>query len=225
MTINASTAPGDIQGTSIVLVGPCDPAMLQPSALLKNGLISETDVATLRYEMLVAEVAVARLSWAQIVVERGKLSVTTTLESPAGEPIRDFVLSFVELLPTRRFTALGINREQHFGVPNEEHWHKIGHALVPKEPVWNNILKKPGMSSLTVQGERSDGFAGQINVRIEPSKELKPGVFVHINDHYDVAPQATNEEPDKLLDLLSAGWDDAMRRSDEIISKLKEISQ
>jgi hypothetical protein len=224
VNVSAATALSDIVGTSIVLVGPCNPMFLQPSFLIENGLISDADIMTLRYDVLANEIAVAHLSWMQIVAEPNKLTVTTTLQSPAGEPIRDFVLGFSELLPNKQFVLLGINRDQHFGVQDEEVWHKIGHRLAPKEELWRKVLREPGMRTLSVQGKRDDQYVGHILVKVEPSGQIKPGIYVSVNDHYQLDPDQAKTKSGQLLDALANGWDMSMRRADEVVAALKDFA-
>jgi hypothetical protein len=95
-------------GYSIVLIGNFDPISAQPAKLIQNGLLDESDLNGLEYDVLLKDFAVARLPWIQFSIELEKFSVNTTLQSPAPEPIRDFVLDFAELMPNCRFSALGL---------------------------------------------------------------------------------------------------------------------
>ena len=76
--IVAAAAPADVVGTSIVLVGPADPTVLQPSNLLKIGALTEADLTELQYEIFAPEVTVAKLSWVRAIVERDKFMFSTT---------------------------------------------------------------------------------------------------------------------------------------------------
>jgi hypothetical protein len=222
--IVAAAAPADVVGTSIVLVGPADPTVLQPSNLLKIGALTEADLTELQYEIFAPEVTVAKLSWVRAIVERDKFMFSTTPQAPAAEPVRDLLLSVVELQATTRFTALGINREQHFAVSSLEVWHDVGHRLVPKADLWSKILNQPGTLSVTVQGERDDGAKGKINLRIEPSIQIRPGIFVHINDHFDASADALETDPDHLLVHLTDGWSSSVRRFERIVAAVKEFA-
>jgi hypothetical protein len=221
--IAAAGAPADITGTSIVLVGVYNPMLLQPSKLLKTGALTDADLFELEYELIAPEVTVAKLPWVRAVVERDKLVFMTTIQAPAAEPIRDFLLDVVDLQPIKRFTALGINSDRHFGVSSSETWHKAGHRLVPKKDLWNTFLKKAGMLGVTVRGERDDGARGSINVRVESSTQIHPGVFVNINDHFDAVPETLESDPEQLLVHLTDGWPAAMRRADQILSAIRDF--
>lgn len=215
--IAAPEAPADITATSIVLVGPYDPTLLQPANLLRTGALTDADLSELRYEILAPEVSVLKLPWVRAVAERERLVFSTTMEAPAAEPVRDFLLDAVELQTIKVFSALGINSERHFGLSSEEVWHKLGHSLVPKRDLWDKILKEPGMRGVIVRGERDDGAKGYLNVRVEPSTQISPGVFVHINDHFDADPA----DPQGLLAHLTDGWGAVMKRTDQILSAIR----
>jgi hypothetical protein len=223
--IAASGAPTDITATSLVLVGAYDPTLLQPANLLKTGALTESDLSELRYELLAPEVTVAKLPWVRAVAERDRLVFATTIEAPAAEPVRDFLLDVVELQPIKRFTALGINSEYHFGVASSEIWHNTGHRLAPKDDLWNKILKEPGTLSITIQGVRDDGARGNVNIKVEPSARIQPGIFVQINDHFEADPATLANKPDQLLRYLTVEWPVVMKRADQVLTAVKEFAK
>jgi len=104
-------------------------------------------------------------------------------------------------------------------MPSEEAWHAFGHRLTPKEP-WAGILQEPGMRSLTMEGLRPDSLKGYIRVRVEPSVRVHPGVFININDHYEVKDAATIRGCDEIIDILDREWKSSFDRSAEIVSSL-----
>jgi hypothetical protein len=116
---------------------------------------------------------------------------------------------------------MGLNRDCHFRMPSEEAWHVFGHRLTPKEP-WAGILTEPGMRSLTMEGVRPDNLKGYIRVRVEPSVQVHPGVFININDHYEVKDMATVRGCDEIIDILDREWKNSLDRSAEIVSLLLE---
>lgn len=223
-TVTAASAPADFVGTGIVLIGACDPLLFQPKSLVEKGLISETDASQLRYDILSQDITVLRLPWVQIVAETTKITATTTLEAPLGEPIRDFLLAYCDALPIRRFTAVGLNHDTHFGVPDEESWHKVGHTLAPKA-FWAPLVGNPGMLSIAIKGSPEDGREhGAVNIRVEPSLRIKPGVYVQVNDHIGSDEKTLSEDPDFILTAIEEQWDKSKARSDKIVSALKELA-
>lgn len=218
--IPAQSAPADVVGTSIVFVGVFDPLMLQPTYFADNGLLGDSDLAKLRYQFLAAEIAIVDLPWMRLVAEPGKLLASTTPESPIIEPVRDFIFTFYEVLKVRHVTAVGFNHDTHFGVSSVEAWHKVGHSLAPKEPVWVKALVDPGTASLSIQGKRDDEFQGTINVKVEPSLRISPGIFLSVNDHMTLA----EPDSDRLVNLATEKLYTSKARSDVILASLKELA-
>jgi hypothetical protein len=218
--IPAQSAPADAVGTSIVFIGFFDPLLLQPAYLAENALLTDSDLAKLRYQFLAAEIAILNLPWMQLVVEPGKFLASTTIESPIIEPVRDFVIGFYETLKVRNVTAVGFNHDTHFGVRSVEVWHKVGHALAPKEPVWQKALIDPGTLSLSIQGKRDDEFQGNINVKVEPSVRITPGIYLSVNDHMILA----EADSDRLVNSATEKLYTSKARSDLILASLKELA-
>ena len=88
--------------------------------------------------------------------------------------IRDLALGILRSLPHTPVQRIGINHLAHFPVESEGVWHRLGHALTPKE-LWEEVLEKPGMLSLTIQGQRTDDYSGSVNVTVQPSSVVRPG--------------------------------------------------
>jgi hypothetical protein len=239
--IPAATALTDVLGYSIVLVGKFVPTFIQPSMLLQNGLLTESDLSSLNYDLMMNDLSVLRLPWLQLSVEREKLSAMSTLANPAREPVRDFVLSLAELVANPRFTALGINRDTHIPINNLEEYSALLERLIEivgdegaSQPIdheiedfsfpdWGGSLHKPVLRSLAVQSHRDDNTQGMLTVRVEPSTRISPGVYIQTNDHFDANPDTIDREPDQLLDQLSSGWGAATARADRIIGYVKEM--
>ena len=66
-------------------------------------------------------------------------------------------------------TALGLNRSLHIDLVDEAKWHALGHLVAPKGP-WAGILEKPGMRTVLMEGQRTDGAPGRMFFRVEPSQ-------------------------------------------------------
>jgi hypothetical protein len=172
----------------------------------------------------VPDLAVAQFGWMQLIIEPSKLSASSTIQNPIGEPVRDFVFAFCETQPIKRFTAIGINHDTHFPVPSRDVWHKIGHTLVPKEQLWRKILREPGLLSLTIKGERDDDQRGSVNVKVEPSLRIDPGVYVNVNDHFDADQTRLSEDSGYLLGIVGEKWDESKRRAEQIVTAVKELA-
>ena len=236
--IPAATAPADLIGGSIVLVGQFEPLRAQPATLLREGLVDSADLAASSYEFLTKDFPLAILPWMVLTIELEKLTAMTTLQNPAVEPVRDFVLDFLEAMPQRRYTALGINWDNHIAVRSPEELQtlldRVAAALAPfpiaegnngvsteSDPLVAKLLD-PKLRSLVFQARRDDQVKGQLTIRIEPSTRVVPGIYLQINDHYEADPDTLAKQPDQLLGILSEGWERATQRADGIIAGVRE---
>ncbi len=79
------------------------------------------------------------------------------------------------------------------------------------------------MRSITIEeSKRRDGLKGYIRVTVEPSVKIHPGVFMRVNDHFEVKePQATlgNSE---IMNILESRWSESYKRSEDMMYALLE---
>lgn len=219
--IAAQSAPTDFGGQSVVIGGAFDPMLFQPGFLSSEGLLSEGDLEQLAYQVMAPEITVMRLPWMQVIVEPNKLVASTTPESPLWEPVWDFIFAFFDATPSKMVSAVGLNYDTHFAVGSEETWHQIGHQLVPKEQLWDKILAKPGTASVTIRGVRDDELMGHLNVKVEPSLRVHPGVYVNFNDHMEFGASGG----ERVLDIVGQKLVASRARWDTILSALKELTK
>jgi hypothetical protein len=210
----------EIEGVGIVLVGSFNPRIFQPAWFAAENLIREEEEQAAKIELIHHQVAIFSLDWLHLQVTDEQFIATTT-QSSFYEPLRDLVLGTFRLLLHTPIRMMGLNRDCHFRMPSEEAWHAFGHRLTPKEP-WAGILTEPAMRSLTMEGVRPDNLKGYIRVRVEPSVQVHPGVFININDHYEVKDMATVRGCDEIIDILDREWKNSLDRSAEIVSLLLE---
>jgi hypothetical protein len=210
----------EIEGVGIVLVGSFNPKIFQPAWFAAENLIREEEAQAANIQLIHPQVARFSLDWLQFQVTAEQFSATTT-QSSFYEPLRDLVLGTFRLLRHTPVRMMGLNRDSHFRMPTEEAWHAFGHRLTPKEP-WAGVLKEPGMRSLTMEGLRPDNLPGYIRVRVEPSANVRPGVFININDHYVVREAEASRGCDEIIDILGREWKRSLDRSAEIVSLLLE---
>jgi hypothetical protein len=173
-------------------------------------------------EIVHPNAAVFTAEWLQINVVEDRFQAGTTQES-YYEALRDLVLGVLDLLGQTPIRVMGLNRDFHYGFHSEEEWHSVGHRLAPKHD-WEEVLEKPGMRSLTIEGRRPDRLEGYIRVKVEPSSRVDRGIFVEINDHYqlksdDETPLGTHE----AARILTEHWMDSMQRSISIAQKIASL--
>jgi hypothetical protein len=196
-----------VQGASIVALGSFNPAIFQPLWLSGNNLIRKEEAEDAEIKIIHRDVTIFSAKWFSLQVTRDRYSVDT--EDPTTyQPLRDLVLGTFKILEHTPVRAFGLNRYQHVRMASEEEWNAFGDRYVPKE-LWRPILDKPGMRALVVEGKRKGSTANQMQVKIEPSRKVHPGVFIHMNEHYDIPDDLSPMDAIAFfLETLQSSWDD-----------------
>lgn len=204
--MSGATQIPEAEGLDVVLIGAFNPAIFHPEWFFRQGLISEQDAREAKIEDVSGEITVVQLCGMRLQCVGDRFSIGTKNISGA-ERMQDLILQVFTLLSHTPITACGINPHVHYSVGSVDYWHKIGHTLAPKEPVWNELLEQPGMQSLTIKAPRSGEFAGEINVIVAPSMQFPPGVFVKANYHYGLSPETAHAgAADLALRFIKSEW-------------------
>jgi len=148
----------EIEGQSIVFLGSFNPKIFQPAWLANQQLIREEEAESATIEIIHQRIVVLSTDWFKLHVTSERFQLSTR-HVHYYEPLRDLALGIFRILRHTPIEMMGLNRDLHFQMPSEKSWHKVGHRLAPKEP-WNEVLKNPGMRSLTNKGDRPDKFHG-----------------------------------------------------------------
>lgn len=174
---------------SIVLLGAFNPRIFHPQWMARKGIISEGEASGAAIKVSHNEVSEFDLAEnCKIQVFQDRFYISSKQEA-YFKTLKDLTLSIFNILGETPIYKLGINYTWHYKFSNEDDFHNFGHRHVPKEPLWEKILKRPGLSQLTVQGRREDKYDGVITVSAGVSGLIpvnKYGVSVKINDHYDL---------------------------------------
>lgn len=213
-----------LEAVSIVHRGHFNPAIFQPSWFAAQNLIRPQEAEAAEIEIIHPKAAVFTADWLRVNVLEDRFHAAT-IQADYFEPLRDLVLGVLGILAHTPLKALGINREFHYRYPSEDTWHEVGDRLAPKGD-WESILKNPGMLSLTVQGKRPDGFEGYIQVKVEPSRKAHPGVFIEVNDHFQLAsgdeiPPGTS----KAIKIISSQWISSMSRALQVAESISLLGR
>jgi hypothetical protein len=153
----------------------------------------------------------------EVRATRDQLLVGTT--SGTSFPQLPKIVSAVLELREPDVAKLGINRDTHFGLPSVEAWREIAQRLAPSEN-WDLLLPAPGMRSLAVQGARPDRRPGAVLVRVEPSVRVRPGIYVQVNDHFEVADPASAEGRAEATRIVTGAWEGSMAQAETICRHL-----
>lgn len=194
----------EIEGANIVLLGSFNPSIFQPAWLAAHRLIRDEESEAAKIEIIRPEVSSFTAGWLQVEVTQERFQASTA-DAAHYEPLRDLVLGVFAILEHTPFDKMGINRHMHYRVEAEKQWHAFGDFLVPKA-AWRTVLSSPGLRSLTVEGRRGEAEGPRIQVKVEPSVRVHPGVFIATNEHHEAsAPDAAR----RLMTILRDAWNDS----------------
>lgn len=211
-----------IQLTSIVFRGRFNPAIVQPHWLAAQGLIgpSEADGATI--DIIHPQVTQFRTEWLHINVSPDRFQFATTQEA-YFELLRDLAVNVFTVLRYTPLEAFGVNREFHFRLRSDTALHEIRNTLAPRR-CWEDLLSNPGMKSLVVQGARTDGRTGYVGVTVEASVKVIPGVYVAVNDHYQLSPALESPaSAEHVIEIIPERWTSSMSEGLTIAEKIASL--
>jgi hypothetical protein len=147
------------------------------------------------------DVAAFKVDWLRLQVTPERFEAVTDDPSHV-EPLRDLVLAIFGLLEHTPFNQMGLNRHLHYQMESPEAWHQFGDTLAPKSP-WTALLSQPGLRSLTMEGYRSEAPHGRIQIHVEPSPKVSPGIYFGINHHFEFTEPNSGR---KLMAILLQQW-------------------
>lgn len=204
-------AKPDIHGMSIVMVGSFNPAIFHSAWFARLGLLPEEEATDVQQQVILPDFAQFTLAWLQLQVTPDRFQLSTT-DPESFNLLRDLAIGTFRILEHSPVRALGINRDQHHRVDSIQRWHEIGLTLAPAK-VWRTSLVDSGMKSLLIEGRRDDGYAGYVHVRVEPSVHLFPGIYIGVNDHFQMTSRSDQVVgAEEAIDVLETQWDAVLQR-------------
>lgn len=192
----------EIYSRSAVLVGSFNPTIFHPQWLARTGLLPQAEADEATVEFIAPQVTKFSTSWFECQVTLDNFQVST-LQAEMEEPLRDLVVGTFDLLPHTPVWSFGLNFDSHFSLPSVDTWHKLGHTLSPKD-IWAGLLEDPGTRAVLIQGRRREGISGAVNVRVEPSLRVHPGLYINVNDHFDLR----SDVPETWEESIAAATDE-----------------
>lgn len=75
-------------------------------------------------------------------------------------------------------------------------------------------------AGLAMQGLRTDNYQGYINVKVEPSRRVRPGIYVQVNDHFEARDYNASQGADQMVDTLISVWSESLTRALNISQSL-----
>lgn len=180
------------QGMSIAVLGDFNPSIMHPRWFADNALIRQDEANNANLDIVHKEVAAFRAESYAVQVTQDRFFVVT--EDPTMfMPLRDLVLGTFMILEHTPIRAFGVNRFAHVKLSSEDDWHDFGNFYVPKD-AWNEIVEDAGMKSVTISGRRKHAQDARIEFKLQPSAKTSYGVFIHLNEHYDISKEFTAPE-------------------------------
>lgn len=208
-----------VEGLSIVVLGFFNPAIFHPAWFAEQELISSEEATNAKVDIVAGEVSAFSLEWLKVQVLRERFSAAS-LGSPSPDILRDFVLGMLTILNHTPVTMLGLNSDKHIDMGTEGSWHDFGHWLATPDP-WGNVLKHPGLRSLTMEGQRPDDYEGMIRVKVEPSTRTKFGVYINVNDHYVVSTkEETGGSAELATQIIREQWKSFLELSNDVADSI-----
>ena len=218
---------------SIVLLGGFNPTIFTPAWFGWQELLPRDEVDKAELRIAQNQITNFQADWLSLQVVPNQFSVSTT-QSPFVR-LQDMVVKiFREQLPHTPVQSMGINREVHFLVRSYGERDRIGRQLAPTDPwgQWGRELdpdgRAGGLTSLTMTqvGLEDRPPGGQINVTVEPSKQVgdnERGVYVRVNDHYTVEDPKEQTATANIIDMLERNFETSVRRSEQIIDHVMSL--
>lgn len=208
----------EISGLTIVLLGAFNPDIFHPSWFAAENLVrkGEADKATVTF--VHPEIAIIEIGSFKLQIEKSRF-LASTVDSISFDPLRDLVLGTFAILHHTPLRALGINFDSHFKMSSEISRQELGHRLAPKQH-WDSLLQEPLLQKLVMKGNRPDDHDGYIQVSVEPSTKLPSGVYVHVNDHFDVKSSKKIVSACDTMEILEQCFNESGQRAQTIANGL-----
>lgn len=206
----------EIDGASVVLLGSFNPAIFQPEWIARHELIAPEEADAAEVQIISREVTQFSTDLFDIQVTSEQF-IASTARAPRFEMLQDLVLGIFDRLRHTPIARMGLNRDAHFQMSSEPEWHSLGHRLVDPE-LWRSMLKSPGMRALVVQGERPDERSGSVFIRVEPSRQVHPGVYMQHNDHFEFGD--SSQDATAALAVLRQDWSTSLERAEKAFTRV-----
>ena len=215
----------EIKSVGVTLTGIFNPAILHPAWFASEQLIRKGEAEEAENVFVTKDLVAFRLDW--LALQGNAKQIDFYCEDAGSfDQIRDLVVGTFRLLSHTPVETLSIIYHTHYRAESEEEWHRVGNTVAPK-PIYEGLLKKPGLINLHLEGQRDDGHKGKIYLFVQPSALVTPGVYLAVQDAFDFR---TDDESRiqggsaKAVDILTSNWASSMEQGRLIIeSILKRI--
>jgi hypothetical protein len=230
-----------LQSASIIMLGNFNPAIFSPAWFALQGLIPGIDPEKAEVQIIHGEYTEMVMGALRVTVQTDRFAIETASEPYV--PILDVVLgTFGHTLTHTPIRQVGVNYQLHFPLDNPQQRVKLGRLLAPLSPwgEWGKLIEQRssdlqtagGVRALVLEEAAPDGRPTHDyrRVHIQPSVRediLDPytGVFMLVNDHYVVEPDATAPiDADRAMSVLNESFDASIAKSKAIVAELQETA-
>jgi hypothetical protein len=210
----------EVEARTVVVRASFAPAQFHPSWFADHGLLRDEEAASADIEILHPDAASFGASWLLIRVTRDSFEASTA-DSASYEALRDLVIGTFRLMDATQPQAVGLNHNLHYAMPSREYALAVGERLVPTA-AWKPV-SRPHFKTLIVSGARDEkSDVGTINVRVEGSIVVEGGLYLGINDHFDLSKGSKAQARDTMLELIADEWQPASDRALALADSLIE---
>lgn len=206
----------ELQKHEIVAVGDLNPAIFHPAWFSAEGIINRREAEAANVDVISAQAAVFQVDWLMVQVFPDRFVVGTESEA-YNRPLHDLVASTFSRLVHTPIRALGINYHCHCRFDDEKRWNNISEYLAPASS-WSHLLDTPRMCRLAMQDVRLSGPKGHVEIIVEPSVRVRDGMYVYINNHYDLTNEALGCRA--MLDVLQSEWSVTIQKYKDVVNGL-----
>ena len=226
----------EILTSSIVAVGDFNPAIFSPDWLERNKLIGEGDAAAAREgsqgrPLLVShQVSTFESEWFALQVLENQFSLTS--KGALSPAFKDLAAGIFQLVSHTPLNAVGLNFTGHFKLASQEEYHKVGDVLAPKD-IWNSLYpdESAGMEQITILFKRGTrdkpvDTKDEKRITVQPSRSLKFGVIVSLNDHHDVTTASEDNltPAERVALIIDSQWELALKDAVGLFDKVLSMA-
>lgn len=210
----------EVLSSAVVVIGNFNPVMFHPTWFRGLELFGamETEAAISSGKVVISPAqTMFSIGGFDVHIVEDRMQIGTARED-LHEPLFDLMVSLLNILDVTPVSAVGINWSSHIRANSTSQWHAFGDRFAPKDFWKTHWGTHAGMLNTSIQLGRKDDRSGNVNVTVTPSPNIIPGVYVRVNDHFDVKEgQAL-----KAGDLLKEVWRDSKNYSATLIGEIKK---
>lgn len=211
----------EILRLDIVFLGDFNPKIFSPIWFSSYDLIGKTEATEANVEVIHKDVSVFNLDWFRLQVTLDRFSIFTEQEA-YFEKLLDLVHHTFTHLSHTPIHAIGMNWGGHYLPDTTEEWHEFGYFIAPQSP-WKNIFDDSAVLKveMTEKNKPKDLSDGNIQVWVEPSKQIRGGIFINMNDHYEIVGERIIGCSD-IIAILDSNREKSKAKFENVVKSLFE---